>query len=163
MLEHGSRMSIVALVALALVSCGNAPADVAGSYTVALTNGANGCMFMDWTVGESTSGVGLVITQDGDAFTGTVTGAVAGALDLYVGSHEFNGTVSGTHLDGTLVGRPLSMGTCAYTLNIDLDGELDGDLITGSLRWYGDANSSPDCGMWATCETLQAFNGTRPP
>ena len=37
---------------LALAAC-TSPADVAGTYTIALTNRANGCNLQNWTVGET--------------------------------------------------------------------------------------------------------------
>jgi hypothetical protein len=158
------RRAAFVLVALALVSsCGGSPADVAGSYTVNLTNGANGCGTDGWMEGSTTTAVPIEITQDGSSFTATVTGLAATYLDVAVGAHVFTGPVSGSHLDGTLRGTGRSMGSCAYTLNVDLDADLDGDVLVGELRWYADTNSSPDCGMYATCSNLQSFNGTRPP
>lgn len=157
----GHRSRSVALALLA--SCGSEPAGVAGSYTVNLIHGANGCMTADWMEGDTTMAVPLEITQEGASFTATVTGFAALYLDGAVGSHVFTGQVSGSHLDGTLRGTGRSTGTCAYTLNIDMDADLSGDVITGQLRWYADTNSSPDCGMYATCSNLQSFNGTRPP
>ena len=67
------------------------------------------------------------------------------------------------HLDGLLRGRAMSQGSCAYTVNIELDGDLDGDVLTGELRWYADVNESPDCEPFAGCSNRQVFNGTRPP
>lgn len=164
MLDQRSR-SVLAALALTLTtaSCGSSPADVAGSYALNLTNGANGCMVMSWTEGESTTGVPLVITQDGESFTADVQGTAGLYLDLTAGAHQFTGTVSGTHLDGTLRGSGRAQGSCAYTINIDLSGELSGDVMTGDLTWYADTNDSPDCGMLATCENRQLFNGARPP
>lgn len=161
-MARARSLSIVPVLLL-VASCGSDPVDVAGTYTVNLTNGTNGCMVMNWTEGDTTTGVPLTITQDGSSFTATVTGLAATSLDIYPGAHTFTGTVSGSHLDGTLVGRAASMGSCAYTVNIDLDADLDGDVLTGELHWYADTNSSADCGMYATCSNQQAFNGTRPP
>jgi len=161
-MARARSLSIVPLLLL-LASCGNDPADVAGSYSVSLTARENGCMLDGWTEGSTSTGVPLTITQEGASFTAEVTGATALVLDAIVGSHTFTGTVSGSHLDGTLRGRAMSMGTCAYTMNIDLDADLSGDVLTGELHWYPDANDSPDCGIYASCSNRQVFNGTRPP
>ncbi|MBX7192781.1 MAG: hypothetical protein K1X94_12020 [Sandaracinaceae bacterium] len=166
---HHRTIRTLSLVALALVgglltsSCSASPANAAGSWSMNLTNGANGCMFSNWTVGDTTTGVPVTITQSGASVTLLVTGGYATALDLLVGGHEFTGAVDGNHVNARLTGRAGSTGGCAYTTVGDLEGTLSGDTITGNLSWSYDTNSSADCGMYAVCETLQAMNGTRPP
>lgn len=161
-MARSDALSIVPLVVL-LASCGSDPADVAGSYSISLTNRENGCMTDGWTEGATTTGVPLVVTQDGASFVAEVTGATAIALNVYPGDETFTGTISGGHLDGLLRGRAMSTGTCAYTVNIELDADLSGDVLTGELRWYADVNDSPDCAPYAGCSNRQVFNGTRPP
>lgn len=144
-------------------SCSASPVNAAGSWTTNLTNGANGCMFDNWTVGDTTTGVPVTITQDGSAVTLVVTGAYATGLDIVIGAHTFDGAVDGNEVNARLTGRAGSTGGCAYTTVGDLQGTISGDTITGNLVWSFDTNSSADCGMYATCESLQAMNGTRPP
>ena len=48
-------------------------ANVAGNYTIAITNGASSCNFDNWVEGKETSGIGLVITQDGQSSTARST------------------------------------------------------------------------------------------
>lgn len=158
------RLSLLSVLAgLALASCGDDPANVAGTYTISLTNGPNGCMTESWEEGATSSGTTVVITQDGDAITADVQGVAGTYLDLVVGSSEFVGTVSGDHIDARLTGRAGTMGSCAYTLLIDMDADLDGDVLEGTLRWFAQTNGLAECGMYNTCQNTQAFNGTRPP
>lgn len=149
--------------ALLASSCSASPANVAGTWSINLTNGTNGCMLDNWTPGESTSGIPVTFTQSGSAVTLTVMGGYATALDIYFGSHVFTGMVDGNRIDARLVGRAGGTGGCAYTPVIDLTGTVAGDTVTGQLLWSFDTNTSPDCGMYATCQTDQSMNGSRPP
>ncbi len=154
------------LVAFAgiLGAVGCAPADVAGNYTVNVTNGENGCAFDGWTVGETASSIPLVVTQDDSTVQLDVQGTTGGLLDLVIGSSLFNGTVSGNGIDAALVGsNSARQGECAYTITVDLDASIDGDFLEGELRWRPVTNHHADCGILETCSTFQSFNGTRPP
>ncbi|MBX3247536.1 MAG: hypothetical protein KF901_10200 [Myxococcales bacterium] len=154
--------ALVCSFACLLASCGSSPADFAGTYTINLTNGANECGVMGWTVGETSTST-IVITQREAEATVDVQGLARTYLDVVVGAHTFQGTISGDHVDATLTGRAGSEGSCAYTLMIDLSADLEGDLLTGELRWYARTNGLPECGVYNTCTNRQAFNGTRPP
>lgn len=156
---------VLVLGALALTpsGCTSSPVNTAGNWSINLTNGANGCMLDNWTPGESTTGVPVTFTQSGSTVTATVSGAYATALDIYFGTHVFSGSVDGNRVDARLVGRPAGSGSCAYTPVIDLSGTITGDNIVGQLIWSFDTNASADCGMYATCETDQSMNGSRPP
>lgn len=147
---------------LGIGACGG-PVDASGNWSINLTNGANSCMLDNWRAGETTSGIPLVISQTGSAITADVGGVYGAALDLYFGRRQFAGSVSGNRIDARLVGRPGSRGSCAFTPVLDLTGDISGDGIVGNVIWSFDTNSSPDCGMYATCENVQAMNGARPP
>src|SRR5689334_22444984 len=115
------------LIALALAGCGGGSVDVSGSYTVAVTNGANGCMAVNWTVGDSAAGIPVTIAQDGSNATATVEGATGLYLQAGLGSRVFAGDVSGHSLDLELIGTTQqTQGSCTFTYNALLDGELDG-------------------------------------
>jgi hypothetical protein len=159
-----ATLAALSLAALSAVSgCGGDPVDVRGTYAINLTNGPNGCELENWTVGETSTGVPVVITQDGANVTVTVQGAAAVYLDVAIGGHVFEGTVSGRHIDATLTGRAGALGSCAYTSIVDLEADLDGDLLTGRLRYYAQTNGLADCERFNTCENTQQLNGTRPP
>lgn len=158
------RLSLFCMLSgLALASCGGDPANVAGTYTINLTNGPNGCMVDNWDEGATSTGTTVVITQDGSTIEADVQGLAGTYLDLVVGSSVFEGTVSGDHIDARLTGHARTQGSCAYTLLIDMDADLDGDVLQGSLRWFAQTNGLESCGILNTCQNTQAFNGTRPP
>lgn len=148
----------------ALAACGGDPADVAGTYTINVTNGANGCGLPNYTEGESSSGVGVIITQDSDRASADVQGLAALGLDLLLGAHTFTGEVEGDSLDLQILGtRATTEGNCTFTYNADLGAEIDGDLLTGSITYRPATNGNPDCASRQGCTTVQAFNGARPP
>src|SRR5258706_1024456 len=89
----------ISAAALLCPACGSKDtftADAGGNYTVALTNGQNGCSFESWEVGKSTSGVGFDITQDGKTLSGTLDSVSALVLGLVIGSADFKGSIDGS-------------------------------------------------------------------
>jgi hypothetical protein len=155
--------NLLVVMACALCACGS-PANVAGNYSVNLTNKDNGCNFANWTVGQMTSGIAITVTQSGGDVTATVGGLGGAFLTAVLGSASFTGTADGNAIDLKLFGtRSATMSGCAYTVNAHLTGGIAGDLLEGSIEYTPATNGSPDCGVLATCTNAQAFNGTRPP
>jgi hypothetical protein len=153
------------LVVLAAVACGSdEPADVAGNYTLALTNGDNSCGFDGWTAGAITTNVPLTITQADAQVTATVGGVAGAYVELVLGARVFTGEVDGAHLDLVLYGsRSATEGNCTFTINAEVEADLDGDLLEGEIRYRPATNGNPDCAPLDGCANVQAFNGTRPP
>jgi hypothetical protein len=161
---RGTIRILVAVVALVVAGCGDDPANVAGDYTVAVTSGANGCNLTNWQEGSSTSGIGVTITQDGGNATAIIEGFVGQYVMAALGSRTFTGTVDGTDLDLDLIGtNALTTGNCTYTYNALLDGGIDGDVIIGTITYTAATNDQTDCAPLEGCESIQDFNGTRPP
>ncbi|HHH31392.1 MAG TPA: hypothetical protein ENK57_24010 [Polyangiaceae bacterium] len=159
---RGTAIGVITLVLGLGVGC--APADVAGSYTVNVTNGENGCAFDNWTVGETASSIPIVVAQTDDQVQLDVGGTSGAALDIFIGSSIFNGQVSGSGVTAALVGsRSATMGMCTYTVTVDMDATSSGDLLEGQLIWRPVTNMHADCGVLNDCRSLQSFNGTRPP
>ena len=153
------------ILALLAGACGSdTAANVAGTYTLALTIQKNDCGILANDVGTSSTGVTVVVTQDGSNVTAKVQGAAGLGLGLITGSDTFTGKISGNSLDlsisGTLSG---SSGTCAFTRNAHLVGSVAGDLLTGSVTYTFATNKTADCGIRDTCQDVQLVNGTRPP
>lgn len=151
-------------IAACLLFSACAPAEVAGNYTVNVTNGPDECMFGGWTEGESSSGIPVLVTQDGDQVTLEVQGLTGTFLTLGVGSNQFEGQVSGNHVTAALIGTvSRTQAGCAYTTTVELDATVDNDVIVGTLIYRPNTNGSPDCGILETCGNRQSFNGARPP
>ncbi|HEY1550340.1 MAG TPA: hypothetical protein VGG28_21080 [Kofleriaceae bacterium] len=158
------RFGLFAVLFVTGVACSSSPTNVAGSYSVQLTNGANGCMFQNYTVGSDTMNVPVTVTQSGSTATATVSGVAGDYLNLVLGSDSFTGSVDGDSLDLQLTGtRALSMGNCAYTYNATLNAALDGNSLMGSVDYTADTNNGSDCGALVGCMTSQDIAGSRPP
>jgi hypothetical protein len=160
-------LSLLPLVVALLAACGGGDnADVAGTYSINLTNRDNGCMLQDWMVGNQTTGVVLVVTQNDDAVTATVTDplAIRVGLQLWLGSNVFSGSVSGNDIDLSIIGtNAATMGNCTYTYNALIDGTITGDALAGHVTYTAATNDNTDCTPLEGCRSIQEFNGTRPP
>ena len=148
---------------IACAACGS-PANVAGDYTVALTNHDNGCNLGNWTVGNMLTNVDVTITQSGDKLTATVGGLAGAALDVGLGGHVYNGHVDGTDVDLDLFGtRSMNSGNCTFTYNSTIIGSLSVDTLSGEIHYTAATNGNPDCATLQGCLSVQSFNGVRPP
>lgn len=166
MLGQSRKSLAILLPVLALVGCSSDDeftADVAGSYTIALTNDESTCAFSNWEKDKETSGIGLVITQDGDKIQGTLDGLAATFFDLWLGSHDFDGTIKGRALTLTNFGeRPTQQGNCSFTYNAVVKANQNADTIEGTITYSPQTNGNPDCAA-VECSALQRFSGVRPP
>ena len=146
-----------------LTGCG-ADADVAGNYTVALTNRDNGCNLQNWTVGQSTTGIPVTIAQDSSAVTANVQAGAGLVLDAVLGDHVYTGDVDGNDIFLELHGtRAQQQGSCAFFFNSDIDASLSGDTLTGKIEYKAATNGAAECAALEGCVSFQDFNGTRPP
>ncbi len=140
------------------------PADIAGDYTVELTSGHNDCATMDmnWTEGAVSEGVPFSITQDGVHISAETMGASAIAFLLLTGSIAFEGEIHASHFVLVNTGtKAYDYEGCGYTIDATVEGDLDGDTITGTLVYTPMIGDSPACEDY-TCRAEQTFTGTRP-
>lgn len=142
-----------------------APADVSGTYTGALTNRDNGCMFMNYTAGDTTSGITMVVTQSGGSVSLDVQGiagiflaAITGSGAPLVGSVAGNGFVASKN--GT-AGQTVD--GCAFTTDVEARGALNGNALEGTVTYRYRTNNAASCGFRSSCTTVQQFAFTRPP
>jgi hypothetical protein len=158
-------MRILATLLPSLLACGSdGPADVAGTYSVALTNRDNGCNLMNWTVGEQNSNIPVVIAQDGAEVTADVQAGAGFILDLALGSSIYAGEVEGNDLSLEIFGnRSQTQGNCTFTFNSDIEASVEGDTLTGVINYRAATVGNPDCAPLEGCVSFQEFNGTRPP
>lgn len=156
------RIMMAATLALLGASCGG-DVDPTGDFSISVTNRENGCGFDNWTEGNTATGIPVTITEDGEV-RAEVGGAAGVFLGVVLGSNIFTGSVDGDQLDLTLFGTTsATQGNCTYTINAVLDGTLDGDVLTGDIRYTAATNDNPDCSTIEGCVSRQQFNGTRPP
>ena len=152
------------LAALLVAGCSTSDAQVAGTYTVNVTNRDNGCNFANWTVGNMTSGVSVAITQSGKAVTANVTGGVGVELDFAFGSSMFMGSVDGDSLDLKLMStKAQTSGNCTFTYDGEIAASSSGDILTGRINYTPATNGHTECASIEGCITYQDFNGSRPP
>jgi hypothetical protein len=149
---------------ITLVGCSSSPVDVTGDYSVQITNGANGCNFSNYNVGDTAMDIPVTITQNGDTATATVTGVTGDYLNLVLGANAFAGSVDGSSLDLTLDGtRSTTSGNCTFTYNASISADLNADSLSGNINYTPDPNTNSDCASIEGCVTTQALAGSRPP
>lgn len=149
---------------LGACSSSSPPKNVAGDYSVNVVDRANGCNLSNWTEGQSSTGISVTVTQSGATAQVTINGAVGVYVNAVIGGQAFDGAVAGADLDAALHGtRQYTMGNCAYTYTADLAATLTGDTLAGTITYTPMTNGSPDCGTLASCQSVQDFNGLRPP
>lgn len=137
--------------------------NVAGDYTLALTNRASSCAFDNWVEDESSSGIPLTVTQNGSELDGTVGGGAGLLLALWLGSAEFEGTAKGSTLTMTNYGTTQAReGNCSFTYNAVVRGTLKDNSISGTITYSPATNDNPDCAN-VECSAVQEFSGSRPP
>jgi hypothetical protein len=162
------QMARMCVLLSLLGACGDeTPADVAGEYSLTVVNGGNDCELQPW--GDSpTTDVKATITQQGNDGTQAqlqVNGLLATLLlTSQLGGTEFAGTVDGNELvldrDGTAAKE---RGACQYTFNASIEAALEGDTLSGTIRYRALTNKSPDCGPLLACLSQQTFVGVRVP
>ena len=156
----------ILLALLTVLGACTSDADVAGNYTVALTNRDNGCNLGNFNPGNTSTGVGVVITQNGSKITVTVNGLGGVALVALLGANGnvYTGGVDGDDFDVDAIGtRPNNTGNCTYTYNSTISGTLNGDALEGKILYTVADNGNSDCAQVHGCLSYQDYNGTRPP
>src|SRR5688572_22727127 len=147
-----------------LLGCGGEDADVAGDFSIAVTNRDNGCEFDNWMEDETSANIPVTITQDGSAVTATIEGLTGSFVEAVLGSRSYEGEVDGNDLFLELFGsRAANQGNCAFTINSEIDATISGDALEGRINYKAATNGNPDCDTLEGCVSFQDFNGTRPP
>src|SRR4051812_43368258 len=132
----GLMNRMIWLVVLGLAACSDDPVNVAGDYSVNITNGANGCNLQNWTEGASNTGIPVTITQGTNKAeaTAVINGVTGVYVNAVIGGMSFAGGVDGADFDGVLHGtRAYNMGGCTYTFTVDLTSSLSKDTLSGQL------------------------------
>lgn len=140
------------------------PADVAGDYTVSLTNVHNTCPTMaeSWTDGAMNEGVDFLIEQRCTTLSAETMGDPALYFLLLLGANDFKGELDDSHFVLTNHGtKEYTYESCDYTIDAVVEGDLDGDSISGTLTYTPVIKPSADC-MGYECAAEQTFTGVRP-
>jgi hypothetical protein len=156
-------LKLVVAGVLVLGACaGDTAADVEGTYTVATTNRDDACN-LGWVVGQTNSGIMVVITQNGGSAVAEVKGLAVVGLDAVIGTSTFSGSVSGDAVDLFAAGTKSKMtGNCTYTMDGRINATLTGDALQGTIRYIANTNTASDCAA-VKCTSQQDFSGSRPP
>jgi hypothetical protein len=160
------RFCFLSLGLAALAGCGSdEPVDVAGEYSVAVTNQENQCQTDNWTEGASASDIPVTVAQNASAVTVTIGGPAAVTIAIVLGDNDFTGSVSGNSIEAELenLDQTLQVGTCDYHWMGSIHATLDGDFLEGEIGYFPVTDGVDDCGVLNDCVNVQAFNGTRPP
>jgi hypothetical protein len=139
------------------------PTDIAGDYTVDLVNNENTCPDVpdSWKEGGTTEGVLFSIEQKGVELTAETMGTAALAFIVRTGSNAFAGEIHDSHFVMTDHGtKEDSYGDCTYTLDVIVEGDSDGDMITGTVTYKPVIDQSAVCADY-DCAAVQAFSGSR--
>jgi hypothetical protein len=152
------------LLLASLAACGSDPVDAEGTYSVSVTNRANGCNFMGWTIDESAANIGVVVNQEGEDVNADVMGLTRIYLDGVLGGHVFQGTVDGDELDMSITGnKTFTTGNCVdHTIDARMRATLEGDVLEGRID-YTIVGTGSTCEPYDGCVSYQDMNGTRPP
>jgi hypothetical protein len=146
-----------------LGGCSSDPVDAEGQWTVSVTNRTDDCN-IGWNEGQSSTGVGVAITQSGESVNVDVMGLGGGILDAFLGGDDiFTGDVDGDRVQATREGtRANNSGNCTYTYNATFTADISGDTMNGSISYRPADNGNSDCAA-IQCENVQDFSGNRPP
>ncbi len=148
---------------LCVAACSSDDVNVAGDYTVTVTDGNNGCNLPSWTTG-ATSSATVTLTQSQSNVTAVVGGVAGIALNLGLGSNSFTGKITSSDLDLHLFGtRSNTAGNCTYTLNAAIRAVVSGNTLTGQIDYTSATNGNPDCSTIDKCDSFQDLSGMRMP
>ena len=158
------RTILLALVVAAATACSssdsNGPtAQVAGDYTLTVTDNQNGCQVENFTTGATQSGITMTITQNGSSVSATGTGSV-GLMLAFATGDTLNGWIDGQEASLTS-SVSHTMGGCAYSTTATANLTFSGNQIQGNILYTDSGNGSPDCGFMQQCTSTQTVNGSR--
>jgi hypothetical protein len=164
------RLASVTLAALLATGCSSSTStstqtNVSGTYTVDVTNGANGCNIGAWMDGAMTSGIPVVVSQNQLVVTATVNGVTGLFMTAGIGTNTFSGALTGGEASMTATGTvQATQGSCTFTTNAKVDATFVRDTMQGTVTYTrAPAAQSSGCAAIQGCQSVQSFSGARPP
>jgi hypothetical protein len=162
------KLAVVVAVSALVAACSGSdstspPSNVAGTYSVSITNTNNDCQYANWTIGNTAQNIQFDVTQNGASASGNVKG-LANIYFAVLGIGTLTGNVNGDSASLTAVGTtPLTKGACQYHVQATATFTLTGNTINGSMVYTNQTNNDPSCGTLTTCSSTQSVAGSRPP
>jgi hypothetical protein len=153
----------IAVALFASVACSSSsegpPAQVAGDYTLTITDGQNGCNVLNFTTNATQSGTIVTIAQNGSALSATAT-HMSGLVLAFAAGDKIGGMIEAE--EASLASSAnLTQGGCAYTLTATTNMTFHENQMQGTTLYTASGNGSPDCGPLQNCTTTQTFTGAR--
>lgn len=157
------RTILLALVVAAVVACsgnsGDQPtAQVAGNYTLTITDDQNGCNVENFTTNATQSGTMVAITQDGTSLTATAMQTM-GLVLAFAAGDTLSGTIDGSEASLT-ASSGLTQGNCAYATTVTTTIHFSDTQMQGAMLYSEMGNGSSDC-AFQQCTSTQTFTGSR--
>ncbi|HTQ45554.1 MAG TPA: hypothetical protein VMI75_22500 [Polyangiaceae bacterium] len=157
------RTILLALVVATTAACSSTdqgpPAQVAGDYTLTVTDNQNGCNVENFTTGATQSGITVSITQNGSSLSATGTGSM-GLMLAFATGDTLNGYIDGQAASlSSTVGH--TQGGCAYSTTATVNLVFSGNQFEGNVLYTDSGNGSPDCGVMQQCTSSQKVTGSR--
>jgi len=157
------RTILLALVVAASTACSSDPngptAQVAGDYTLTVTDNQNGCQVENFTTGASQSGITMTIAQNGSSLSATGTGST-GLMLAFATGDTLNGWIDGQEASLTS-SVSHTVGGCAYSTTATANLTFTGNQIQGTILYTDSGNGSSDCGFMQQCTSTQTVTGSR--
>ena len=148
---------------------GGEPADVSGTYTVAITNASvdssfESCPLSGVMVGTTSTGVMVTINQSGSTVMAALDWVTSLGVSELLGSNvNFAGSVTGNDVEMVAFGTKVyTEGTCTYTMNSVMNATLQGNALEGTTSYEMIPGADGSCAS-LVCEGVQEFSGSRPP
>lgn len=158
------RSTIPLALIAAVAACsgndgGEPPAQVAGSYTLTITDGQNGCNVQNFTTNASQTGITVDVTQDGSGVSATLTNSV-GLVLMFSAGDTLAGSIEGSEASLTS-SSSRAQGNCAYSATATANMRFSGNQVQGTILYSSSGNGSSDCGVLQQCTSTQTFTGSR--
>lgn len=140
-------------------------ANVAGAYTVDVTNTSNGCNLGNWMDNAMSTGIPVTVAQNGTQLTATVAGLVGTFLNLGLGTNTFTGSLIGESATMNATGSVQgTQGSCTFTTNATIQASFSGDTMQGTVTYTRvPVGTNSSCAALQGCMSVQNFSGVRPP
>jgi hypothetical protein len=158
------RTIAIPLLLVAAAACSGSndngpPADVAGTYTLTITDGQNGCNIQNFTTNASQTGIKVTFTQNGSDLSATVQGS-SGLVLAFATGNTMSGWINGREASLSSTANH-TIGNCAFSTTATANMTFVDNQVQGTVVYTDSGNGSSDCGPMQNCSSTQTFTGSR--